>query len=78
MIREMEAALEKLASDIRSADSTYTSAKARDYLDFSEDVSGFAERTGLVTSLGCSAAVLLAVFALAWLRALVSDKERRV
>ena len=78
MIREMEAALEKLAEDIRTADSTYTSAKARDYLDFSEDVSGFAERTGLVTSLGCSAAVLLAVFALAWLRALRSDKERRV
>ena len=78
MIREMEASLEKLAEDIRTVDSTYTSAKARDYLGFSEDVSGFAERTGLVMSLGCATAVLLAVFALAWLRALVSDKERRV
>ena len=78
MIREMEASLEKLASDIRTVDSAYTSAKARNYLGFSEDVSGFAERTGLVVSLGCAAAVLLAVFVLAWLRALVSDKERRV
>ena len=78
MIREMEASLEKLAEDIRTVDSAYTSAKARNYLGFSEDASGFAERTGLVMSLGCAAAVLLAVFVLAWLRALVSDKERRV
>lgn len=64
MIREMKASLEKLASDIQAVDSSYTSAKARDYLSFSEDGVGFADRIGILPSfLG---AVLILLMAFIW------------
>lgn len=48
MIREMQASLEKLSSDIQMLDSSYTSAKARDYLSFNSGSIGFADRIGLI------------------------------
>ena len=81
MIRDMEESLENLASEIQAADSVYTSTKARNYIGFSEDDAGFADRIGLVGSLLCAAAVLLAVFLFTVLRMYLSDgakKEREV
>ena len=76
MIREMEATLEKLAADIQTADSAYTSAKARNYIGFSSVSAGFAERTGLVRSFLCAALILIAAFVFVFLRTFVSGKEK--
>ena len=78
MIREAEAALDALSADIRAVDSTYTSAKARNYISFSEAEMGAAERIGLVTSLLGAAAFALAAFACAFLWKCLSDKRKKV
>ena len=78
MIQEMEAALDKLAADIRAVDSAYTSAKARDYLGFSDADVGFADRVGFVPSLLCAALILAAAFTCVFLRRYVSDKRKEV
>ncbi len=78
MIREMEASLEKLAADIQAVDSAYTNAKARDYISFSDDGMGFAERAGLLRSLLCAALVLAAAFACVFLRIFLSGKEKKL
>ena len=78
MIREMEASLEKLASDIQAVDSVYTSAKARNYIGFSDDDVGFADQVGLIPSLLCAALILFAVFTCVFLRIFLSEKEKEV
>jgi hypothetical protein len=78
MIREMEASLEKLASDIQAVDSAYTSTKARNYIGFSNDNVSFADQIGLVFSLLCAALILSVVFICVFLRIFLSDKEREV
>ena len=78
MIREMEMTLDKLASDIQAMDSVYTSAKARNFISFSDDSAGFAERFGLVPSAFFAALAVLAVFACVFLRMILSDKEKEV
>lgn len=78
MIREMEMTLDKLASDIQTMDSVYTSAKARNFISFSDDSTGFAERIGLVRSAFFAVLILLAVFACVFLRMIHSDKEKEV
>ena len=75
MIRGMQESLEKLASDIQSVDSSFTSAKARDYLRFSDDDVGFAERIGLLPSLLCAVLVLCAAFACVFLRIVLTGKK---
>ena len=77
MIAEMQASLEKLASDIQTVDSSYTSAKARDYLSFSDGGFGFAARIGLARSLLGAALILFVVFVFAFLRRLLSDKKEK-
>ena len=78
MIREMQASLEKLASDIQAVDSSYTSAKARDYLSFSEDSVGFADRIGLLPSFLGAVLILLAAFICVFLcQSLPGKKEKK-
>ncbi len=78
MIREMRASLEKLASDIQKVDSSYTSAKARDYLSFHESSVGFAERIGLTTSFLGALLILFIAFVCVVLRlSALGKKEKR-
>jgi hypothetical protein len=78
MIHEMEASLDKLASDIQAVDGAYTNTKARNYIGFSDDDAGFADQVGLVSSLLCAALILFAIFICVFLRILLSDKEKEV
>ena len=79
MIHEIEASLEKLASDIQALDSAYTSTKARNYIGFStDDGVGLADQIGLVPSLLCAALILFAAYTLVFLGIFLSDKEKEV
>ncbi len=78
MIREMDASLDKLASDIQAVDNSYTSSKARNYIGFSDDSVGFADQAGLLSSFLCAALFLVAAFACVFLRIFLSDKEKEV
>ena len=78
MIREMEASLRKLASDIQAVYSAYTNTKARNYIGFSDDDEGFADQIGLVFSLLCAALILAVVFVFVFLRIFLSGKEKEV
>ena len=78
MIHEMEATLDKLASDIEAVDSAYTSARARNYISFSDDSTGFAQKIGLVRSLLYSVFILIALWACVLLWKILSDKEKEV
>ena len=75
MIKEVETSLEQLASDIRAVDSAYTNTKARNYIGFSENRVGLAEKTGLVFSFICAAGVLVILFICGFLRRYFSGKE---
>ena len=74
MIREMGASLERLASDIQAVDRAYLSAKARNYIGFSDNSPGLADRIGLVPSFLGAVLILIAAFICVFLRKL-SDKE---
>ena len=76
MIHEMEGTLNKLAADIQTVDSAYSSAKGRNYIRFSENGTGLAERIGLVRSLLLAALVLMAAFTCVLLGKYLSDKEK--
>ena len=78
MIHEMEATLDRLAADIEAVDSTYTSARARNYISFSDDSMGFKEQIDLVHSLLYSVLILIAVLACVLLWKILSDKEKEV
>ena len=79
MIREIEASLEQLASDIQALDSAYTSTKARNYIGFStDDGVGIADQIGLVPSLLCAALILFAAYTVVFLGIFLSDKEKEV
>ena len=79
MIREIEASLDKLASDIQALDSAYTSTKARNYISFStDDGVGLADQIGLVPSLLCAALILFAAYTFVFLGIFLSDKEKEV
>jgi len=78
MIREMEASLDEIASDIQSVDSAYSSTKARNYIGFSDDNASVSEQIGLVPSLAGAALIMLAVFTCVFLWGFLSDKEKEV
>ena len=78
MIREKQAILEKLAADIQAVDSSYTSAKARDYLGFRENRLGFADRIGLLPSFFTALFILLIAFVCMSLRRSLSEKKEKV
>ena len=78
MIREMQASLEKLASDIQTVDSSYTNAKARDYLSFSGDSTGFADRVGLLPAfLGTTFIAFIAFICTSFCLSLSGKKEKK-
>ena len=78
MIHEMDETLDKLAADIQTADSAYTSARARNYISFSDDNAGFANQIGLVRAFLFTVLVLIAVYACVLLWKILSDKEKEV
>ena len=78
MIREMEASLDEIASEIQAMDSTYLSAKSRNYIGFSDAGTGFAEQIGLVPSLLCTALILAAAFCFVFLCTLLSDRGKKL
>ena len=75
MIDEMKTSLEKIAAEIQAVDSAYTSAKARNYIGFSEDTTGIAEQFGLVRSFLCAVLLLIVLFVCIWLIGSVRRKE---
>jgi hypothetical protein len=75
MIRAAQTSLEKLASDIQTVDSSYTSAKARNYLSFSEEGIPFADRIGLLPSILSAAAILCAAYVCVFLHRFLSGKK---
>ncbi len=75
MIRAAQTSLEKLASDIQTVDSSYTSAKARNYLSFSEEGIPFADRIGLLPSILAAAAILCAAYVCVFLHRFLSGKK---
>ena len=77
MLDEIQTSLEKLAADIQTVDSSYTSTKARNYLSFSDDGTGFAERSGLIGSLLLAALILAAAFICEFLRTFFSKKKEK-
>ena len=78
MIAEMEASLDKIASDMRAMDSAYLSTKGRNYIGFSEDTTtGFAERVGVVPSLLFAALILIVAFLFVLIGKFCSDKEKK-
>ena len=78
MIRDMQASLNKLASDIQSVDSSYTSAKARNYLSFSRDSANFAEKIGLLPAfLGTLFILFLAFIAMSLFVSKTGKKENK-
>ena len=78
MICEMEASLDKIASDAKIVDSAYLNAKGRNYISFSDDSIGFADQISLLPSLLCSMLILLVAFACVFLRKVLSDKEEEL
>ena len=60
MIRQMNASLQALASDIRKADKAYASYKARSFLSFRSSNNGFMDRIDILSSF-FGAAVLLGI-----------------
>ena len=77
MIHDMQASLEKLASDIQTVDSSYTSSKARDYLSIRGSKVGFTERIGLVRSFLGTVFIALIIFICVSLRLSLSGKEEK-
>lgn len=77
MILEMESLLEEIAADIQAVDSAFSSSKARNYIGFSEDDTGLAERVGLLPAILCSVLILLFLFAFVFLRTYFSDNRRK-
>ena len=78
MIKEMEASLNKLSSDIQVLDSKYTNAKARNYIGFSENKVGIASKLSFGLSLLCTVMILVVVFICVYLRKYFSDKEKKI
>lgn len=76
MIQEAEKSLLKLSEEIQAMDSTYTNAKARNYIGFSSNDTGFADQIGLPLSLLGASAVLVLAFFFVFLRVYFSDKEK--
>ena len=78
MIKEMKATLIKLASDIQALDSTYTNAKARNFIGFSENKVGITSKVSLGFSLLCAFMILVVVFICVFLRMYLSGKEKKI
>ena len=77
MIRQVRASLEKLAADIQTVDSSYTSGKARDYLSFSEDGVRFTDKIGLGQSVLLAALILGAAFVCVFLGKYLSGRKEK-
>ena len=75
MIDEMGATLNEIAADIQTMDSAYSSAKARNYIGFTDDSVSFAKRIGLLPALLSAVLILIAAFICVYLGKYFSDKE---
>ena len=72
MIRQMEASLETLASDIRKVDKAYTSYKARNYLSFGNKYERFLDRVDIYSSVFLTVIVLGIAFVAVFLHNFVN------
>ena len=77
MIVEMRSSLNRLAADIQTVDSSYTSKKARNFIGFSDAGVGFSDRIGLVRSFLCAAFAVAAVFACVFLRKCLAGRREK-
>ena len=77
MIRQMEASLEKIASDIRMVDNSFTNYKARNYLSFRVNYLRFSDRIDPLSSIISTAILFGLVFTVIFLYYFFrrSDKE---
>jgi len=78
MIQQMEASLEKLASDIRRIDKSYTSYKARNYLSFRDSYQRFMDRVEPVNSVFGAVLLLGAAFTVTFLRQYFRRSDKKV
>ncbi|MBR5110733.1 MAG: hypothetical protein IK099_11095 [Clostridia bacterium] len=76
MIRQIEASLEELASDIRKTDKAYTSYKARNYLSFKSSYERFMDRIDIISSGFGSAVLLFLSFIAVFLHKFVIRKKK--
>ena len=74
MIRQMEASLEKLASDVRTVDNSFTVYKARNYLSFRNSYMRFMDRIDFIGSIIGAMLVIGLVFIAVFLRNLSSKR----
>ena len=74
MIRQMEASLEKLVSDVRTVDNSFTVYKARNYLSFRNSYMRFMDRIDFIGSIIGAMLVIGLVFIAVFLRNLSSKR----
>ena len=76
MIRQMEVALEKLASDIRLVDNSFTEYKARNYLSFRNAYMHFYTRIDIPTSLIGAVLIVGLMFITVFLRNFFKKRDK--
>ena len=75
MIRQLNASLEELASDIRKTDKTYASYKARNFLSFRTTYQSFKDRIDIVSSVFGTAVLFFVTFIVVFLRKFVTVRK---
>ena len=75
MIRQMQEALETLASDIREVDKAYTSYKARNFLSFKSSYQSFTDRIDPVSSVFSAGVLLVMAFITMFLREFLKKEK---
>ena len=78
MIREMEASLEKLASDIRMMDNSYTTYKARNYLSFRTSYLRFMDRIDIFSSVFNAVLIIGFMFTAVFLNYFFHKRDKEV
>ena len=78
MIKQIEDSLEKLASDIRRIDKSYTSYKARNYLSFRDSYQRFTDRIEPVNSVFGAVLLLGIAFTVTFFRQYFRRSDKKV
>ena len=78
MIREMEASLEALASDIRMVDNSFTTYKARNFLSFRPSYMRFRDRIDITTSVISAMLIMCIAYTVLFLRYFFQKRDKEV
>ena len=78
MIREMEASLEALASDIRMVDNSFTTYKARNFLSFRPSYMRFRDRIDIPTSVISAVLIMGIAYTILFLRYFFQKRDKEV